>query len=254
MSPISGFTGAAEVHVEILGANPVVNITSPSGGATFIEGEPISFAATATDEPDGDLSAGISWISSRDGPLFTGASSSEDTLSVGTHQITAEVSDGAGLSGSDTITVTVEDAPLGNTAPVVSITSPTSGESFTAGDPIAFAGTATDAEEGNLSSGLVWTSDLDGELFTGASSSEDTLSVGTHEIEASVTDTAGTGLTGVGDDHGSGSASRWWRGAAGNGGAGDAPADHGRLDDWQWLGGTSVERSVGEWQRLVRIG
>jgi hypothetical protein len=114
---------------------------------------------------------------------------------VGTHQVTASVTDSGSLVGSESITVTVQPVS-GNTAPVVDITSPTNGSSYVVADPILFAATADDAEEGDLSGGLIWVSDVDGQFATGASASVTTLSVGTHQVTASVTDTAGTGLTG----------------------------------------------------------
>jgi len=88
---------------------PTVTITAPVNGSTFTEGTPIGFTATATDVEDGDLSAGLAWSSDLDGALGTGASIST-ALSVGTHTITAAVTDSGSLSGSDAITVTVEVA------------------------------------------------------------------------------------------------------------------------------------------------
>ena len=75
-----------------------------------------------------------------------------------------------------------------NTAPTVTITAPDSGATFTQGATATFAGTATDTQDGTISSGLVWTSSINGNLGTGASVSTSTLSVGTHTITASSTD------------------------------------------------------------------
>ena len=77
-----------------------------------------------------------------------------------------------------------------NTAPVVNITAPTNGASFTTTDTITFAGTAVDSEDGTLSSSLVWTSNISGQIGTGASFTR-TLTAGTHIITASVTDSGG---------------------------------------------------------------
>jgi len=90
---------------------PNVTITSPANGSTFTEGQSILFTATAVDAQDGDLAASLAWSSSLDGPLGTGASVST-TLSIGTHTVTAAVTDSGSLSGSDAITVTVEGACL----------------------------------------------------------------------------------------------------------------------------------------------
>ena len=74
-----------------------------------------------------------------------------------------------------------------NDTPVVTITAPTDGASFEDGELIDFAGTATDTEDGDLSGSIEWTSSLDGSLGTG-STIMSTLSVGTHMITASATD------------------------------------------------------------------
>jgi len=81
----------------------------------------------------------------------------------------------------------------GNTAPNVTISSPANNASFSSGTSISFSGSASDAEDGNLTSSLVWTSSRDGQIGTGGSFSA-MLSEGTHVITASVSDTGG--LTG----------------------------------------------------------
>lgn len=79
----------------------------------------------------------------------------------------------------------------GNTVPVVTITGPANGSTFQSGDTITFNGTATDAEDGDLTAGLTWTSSLDGGIGTGGSFDTAALSTGTHTISASVTDSGG---------------------------------------------------------------
>ena len=49
-----------------------------------------------------------------------------------------------------------------NDPPVVGITAPADGTVFNYRDNIAFAGTATDPEDGDLSASISWSSDLDG--------------------------------------------------------------------------------------------
>jgi hypothetical protein len=75
-------------------------------------------------------------------------------------------------------------------APAVTILNPANNASFANGANIAFAGTATDPEDGNIAASLVWTSDRDGALSTGASFMR-TLSNGNHVITASVVDSGG---------------------------------------------------------------
>jgi hypothetical protein len=73
----------------------------------------------------------------------------------------------------------------------VAILSPLSGVEVRVGDPILFTAAATDPDEGDLSAGLVWSSDLDGAFGAGASFPYAGLSLGLHQITASVTDSEG---------------------------------------------------------------
>jgi hypothetical protein len=59
---------------------------------------------------------------------------------------------------------------------------------------LTFIGSASDTQNGTLTSSLVWTSNLDGQIGTGGSFSR-TLTAGTHTITARVVD--GGGLTGT---------------------------------------------------------
>jgi hypothetical protein len=104
---------------------PVVEITSPADGATFTEGDTVTFNGAASDAEDGNLSDGISWASSLDGSLGSGASVSA-ALSVGTHTITASVTDADGASASDSISVVVNQAGGGGALTVTVSTDKTS--------------------------------------------------------------------------------------------------------------------------------
>ena len=85
--------------------------------------------------------------------------------------------------------------PPDNTAPTLTISSPANNSSFALGDAITFTASATDTEDGILSGSIVWK--LSGvTLYTGASFTKNDLPVGTHTIEASVTDSGGLTATG----------------------------------------------------------
>ncbi|MFN9994151.1 MAG: S8 family serine peptidase [Phycisphaerales bacterium] len=84
----------------------------------------------------------------------------------------------------------VNDGIPVNNAPTVAISSPTNGSSFLPESVVTFSGTANDAEDGVLTSALSWTSSIDGAIGTGGSFSA-ILSVGTHTISASATDSGG---------------------------------------------------------------
>ena len=77
-----------------------------------------------------------------------------------------------------------------NQPPSVSITSPRSILTFSSGSSISFTGSASDPEQGNLTSAMTWTSNLSGAIGTGGSFSR-TLPVGIHNVTASVRDSAG---------------------------------------------------------------
>jgi hypothetical protein len=71
--------------------------------------------------------------------------------------------------------------------PTVSILNPIEGEPFELGDPITFLGFADDLVDGVLTAGLVWESDIDGEIGMGGSFFA-ALSQAVHTITASVMD------------------------------------------------------------------
>jgi hypothetical protein len=92
------------------------------------------------------------------------------------------------ISGISTL-YPAESMPTGD-SPVVSITGPADGSTLESGATIAFAGAASDTEDGDLSANLVWVSSIDGTIGTGGSFATE-LSDGTHVITATVTDADG---------------------------------------------------------------
>jgi alpha-tubulin suppressor-like RCC1 family protein len=108
------------------------------------------------------------------------------------------VVDGSKLDISFRIEATAPP-PLPNQPPAAAITSPAEGTVFLAGASILFTGSASDPEDGALSGdALLWTSDRDGQIGTGTSFSRTDLSLGTHLITLSATDSQGlSGSTSV---------------------------------------------------------
>src|SRR5204862_1231363 len=64
-------TARASITITVNGG-PVVTITAPASGASYLPGTAVPFTATATDFEDGDLTPNIAWSSSRDGALGMG--------------------------------------------------------------------------------------------------------------------------------------------------------------------------------------
>ena len=107
-------------------AAPTVSISSPTS-TTFTLDDLITFTATANDPEDGNLALSLIWTSNKDGPLFTGGSFTSDTLSNNIHEITASVTDSAGNTSSDSITITVGEITISTVSSVESIVYDTTG-------------------------------------------------------------------------------------------------------------------------------
>jgi CubicO group peptidase (beta-lactamase class C family) len=191
-----GLSGAANVIVTVEQAGapgatpPTVSISAPADGTSVTSGDPVDFAGSANDEEDGDLTAALRWTSDLDGPFGMGGSFSRSTLSVGTHTITASVTDSDAEAGSASLTLLVMTGTI-NEAPMAIIDSPDDGATFKQGETVTFTGSATDVQDGSLTVSLEWSSSRDGAMGSGGSLTVSTLSVGTHTVTASVVDTAG---------------------------------------------------------------
>lgn len=161
--------------------NPTIVINSPSSGLTIEEGTTVSFSATATDAEDGDLSGSVLWGSSLDNQIGSSAN-----LSIGTHTITARVTDSAGASTEAQTSMTVTEVSTPNAAPTIVVTSPSDGLVVEEGTVVSFSANANDAEDGNLGDSVTWISSLDEQITNST-----ILSVGVHTIRAEVSDSLG---------------------------------------------------------------
>ncbi len=188
-----GASGSASVTVSInpvATTPPTATIASPTSGAAFAAGATVTFLGSGTDAEDGALSgAALAWRSSVDGELGTGSPLPISTLTVGPHTITLTATDSSGASGTDQITLTIL-AP--NQPPSAQILAPADGAQFTAGTLITFDGSADDAEDGTLTgSALLWSSNLDGAMGSGAPLAYGSLTAGLHTITLTAIDSAG---------------------------------------------------------------
>ena len=165
---------------------PVVTITGPADGSNFSQGDNINLTGIADDTEDLNISQDIEWSSNLDGPLGNGAALMVNNLSVGNHTITASVTDSGNATGMDSLFLSVISPT--NVAPTLSISGPADKSSFEPGENITFTGKANDTEDGDISSAITWSSDLDGLLGNGSRIDVDTLSEGVHSVTALIAD------------------------------------------------------------------
>jgi hypothetical protein len=179
----SGNSSEESIELEVAEAEPTLSITSPADYSDYDETESITLIASATDNQDGDISADITWTSDLDGELGTGASLTQ-TLSPGTHTITALVIDSHGFSEEATLTLTIEHTP-----PTISITSPRADSEYDYETELTLTASASDTQDGTLTGdSIIWSSSVQGDLGTGESLAISSLYPGTHTLTATATD------------------------------------------------------------------
>lgn len=116
----------------------VIHIQSPANGLSFGGGTSITFRAFATEGEHGTPT--ITWSSSRDGAMGTGAEIFVNDLSAGSHAVTARATYPDSFVATDSATVSIT-----NSAPVVTITAPANGANFFQGQAVTLTGTSFDA-------------------------------------------------------------------------------------------------------------
>lgn len=168
---------------------PIVKVKSPLDNSVFIPSDVINLIGEASDFEDGKLEgSSMSWTSSITGQIGIGVEPSV-TLAAGEHTITLTATDSQRSSASDSITIIVDQPPMAR------IDNPGNNTVFTPLTNIVFNGIVNDLEDGVLpDTAIIWTSNIDGELGTG-SSLNSLLTLGTHTISLTVTDSRGTSVT-----------------------------------------------------------
>lgn len=87
---------------------PNLTVTSPANNASFLDTALVSFSASASDSQDGNLTGSIRWTSSLLPGITLGTGGSfARTLPIGTHLLTASVTDSGNLSAARTVQVVV---------------------------------------------------------------------------------------------------------------------------------------------------
>ena len=218
---IDSVSVAPMLHLTCVGvpanAAPILDVTAPAGGTTIESGQTVQLRASARDQEDGDISAGIVWTSSVDGRLGTGGAIDATLTQVGEHTIVASVTDSSGDNTRTSRAVTVTSAsgstgsppdeepsvpqspepeapPSTNKTPQLDIVAPVPEGRIVASLEAQLIARAVDAEDGDVRAFVTWHSNVDGDLGAGGSRSV-ALSAGNHRITASVTDTSGNEAT-----------------------------------------------------------
>ncbi len=186
---------AQSVTIHIGNYDPVATITTPQNGTSYDMDDVIIFQGSAIDTEDGTLSGtSLVWSSSLDGTIGTGNTVTSSALTSGTHIITLTATDLYTTSpgtGTATILLTVS-----NTFPTVNLANPADNSSFYENETITFSGTGSDAEDGPLTGNtLTWTSSLDGPIGSGSPMTNNSLTVGTHSITLTATDSESAATT-----------------------------------------------------------
>ncbi len=189
-----GAVGTDSINIMVINKSPTVKITYPTDGTTYYSNQQINLRGYAFDEEVYGYIP-VSWSSNITGLLGTG----EDiwvSLSEGNHIITLTATDEKGLTSTDSITLSVQNAPGGGGYPTVQIIQPSNWALFGPSDVITFKGQATDPEDGNITTDAAfrWSSSEDGFLGTGKTL-QHSLSVSgestVHTITLEVTDSDG---------------------------------------------------------------
>ena len=197
----TGKVSTDDVVIQVGGPNnePTCSFTEPLDGDTFLLGDLIVFSGSTVDIdiPNNQLLVDIS--SSLDGPVQSLSPFSDgtfsfatNTLSPGTHTMTLAATDDMGATCTTGMLISI------GTAPTVSIDEPLDGDLFELAEIVTFRASVWDGEDQPSDIDVVWSSDLDGELYTGTANSQgiaqfssSALSAGVHSISVSAIDSAG---------------------------------------------------------------
>ncbi len=184
-----------EVKVNTTPTNnaPTVSLTAPTEGQNFAAGTTVNVAANASDS-DGTVTKvdfyvdNVLKLSDTTAPYTYAATG----LTTGAHSIKATATDNGGLSSSVTRNITVGTV---NTPPTLSVSSPTEGQSFTAGSTVNVAATATDSDgvakvEFYVDNVLKLSDTVAPYAYSAAG-----LTAGAHSVRVVATDTKGAATT-----------------------------------------------------------
>ena len=182
----STYSDTVSITVDTEKLPPTIDILSPVTFSTFDDQESITLHAQAQNQFGNPL-PGVEWSSNIDGNIFNQGLFNTSNLSVGTHELTASITDVNGFSANKTVSITVYPSALR-----VNITKPFSGSKYSDGETVELVGSALSL--GNPAfeiQSFEWLSDIDGVIGATSSIETETLSIGMHQIMLIVTDQFG---------------------------------------------------------------
>ena len=145
-----------------LDSPPGASILEPESGTQIREGDPLALRGFVDDRRTPLAELLVSWTSSLDGQFFEGAPGDDGitavqtvTLQPGEHEISLRVIDPRGLSGVDSVTVTV----LENSAPDIVITEPTPESLYHSDVPVSLVVGVIDPEDAPTELRVQWIED-----------------------------------------------------------------------------------------------
>ena len=177
---------------------PLCAILSPTDGSAGPEGDVVTFTATASDDDVSSDWLTVQWSSDKDGTIGNSIPTTDGDivftysgLSVNSHVITMQVADELGETCTKLVEYTV------GTPPIITIDSPVNGNVVSAGNPMTFTATVSDAQDQSDEVALDWVLNGSSMSTQGATSSgtatfsNSSLSFGTYNLVVTATDTDG---------------------------------------------------------------
>jgi hypothetical protein len=130
---------------------PTISIVSPSLQGIYYLGYPVTLRADVSDLEDSPEDLRVTWTADASGevlasdivPTSSGEAVSSAALDQGNWVLVATVTDTAGQTDSDTVTISVSEA---NSPPTCEITAPADASSHTLGAEVEFVGSADDVD------------------------------------------------------------------------------------------------------------